>query len=104
MSILFQVKDLTIEHSPQSQLRTKPDWNNLRFGHHFSDHMLEIQWTAQTGWQKPKISPFHNLNLHPAAKCLHYATEVSKIFADYTSLVYSQWYQRQNPVVYSVAN
>lgn len=67
---------MTVEQAQPSQLQKKPDWNNLRFGHHFSDHMLEIQWTSKTGWQKPKISPFHNLIMHPAAKCLHYATEL----------------------------
>lgn len=43
--------------------------------------MLEIKWTAKDGWEKPKISPFHDLVLHPAAKCLHYATEVRKLSA-----------------------
>ncbi|MCL4152803.1 UNVERIFIED_CONTAM: hypothetical protein GTU68_044973 [Idotea baltica] len=38
--------------------------------------MLEIQWEEGVGWHKPKISPFHNLSLHPAAKSLHYATQL----------------------------
>jgi len=54
----------------------KPDWNNLRFGHHFSDHMVECHWTQQDGWGKPQLSPIHMLQLHPAAKCLHYATQL----------------------------
>jgi branched-chain amino acid aminotransferase len=73
---LFQkVKDLQIELS-----KTKPDLPNdpseLKFGHKFTDHMLSIQWTSSNGWEAPKISKLKNLELHPAAKCLHYSIEI----------------------------
>lgn len=74
--IFFKAKDLEITKCAASQLQKKPDWNNLKFGHNFSDHMLTIDWTASKGWHKPKITPFHNISLHPAAKVLHYAMEV----------------------------
>ena len=57
--------------------REKPDPDNLVFGQVMSDHMLEVPWSEKLGWGTPKICPVHTLNLHPAAKVLHYAPEVS---------------------------
>ena len=48
----------------------------LKFGHQFTDHMLEIPWSQAKGWGRPVISPVHDLQIHPGAKVLHYATEV----------------------------
>lgn len=63
-------------------MKPKPqDWDKLKFGHVFSDHMLTINWTESGGWEKPIIRPLENLSLHPAAKVLHYGIEASfKIF------------------------
>lgn len=58
------------------QLQPKPDV--LSFGKTFTDHMLKIfHYSRLGGWQKPEIIPFENLVIHPAAKVLHYAVEVS---------------------------
>lgn len=35
--------------------------------------MLEIYWNKETGWEKPQIVPFHNLELSPFNSTLHYA-------------------------------
>lgn len=60
--------------------KTKPDLpddpSKLVFGHKFTDHMLTIEWTEEKGWKIPKIGKFKNLEIHPAAKCLHYSIEV----------------------------
>ena len=71
-----QASDLQITQCSSEQRRAKPDPNTLVFGTEFSDHMLEIEWTAANGWAKPVISPFHNFSMHPACKVLHYAIEV----------------------------
>ena len=47
----------------------------MAFGKVFSPHMLEADWTAAGGWQAPRIVPYQNLALSPAAMCLHYALE-----------------------------
>lgn len=39
--------------------------------------MLEVSWDAKKGWGKPQITPLHSLEIHPAAKVLHYAIEVT---------------------------
>ena len=67
---------MDIQFCSHNELKPKPAVKDLVFGQTFTDHMLEVQWTEKGGWEKPKISPFHNLVLHPAAKSLHYATEV----------------------------
>ena len=44
-----------------------------------SDHMLEIDFDGQK-WSTPRIVPYHNFSLDPAASVFHYATEVSFFF------------------------
>lgn len=49
--------------------------DKLVFGQTFTDHMLEVDWNSGTGWQVPKISPYHGLTLDPACSALHYALQ-----------------------------
>ncbi|KAI0995021.1 Branched-chain-amino-acid aminotransferase [Podosphaera aphanis] len=51
-----------------------PD-EELVFGRTFTDHMLLIKWTAESGWLEPCIAPYHNLSLDPASCVFHYAFE-----------------------------
>lgn len=61
----------------------------IKFGTIFTDHMLKIHYDKHAGgWQKPYITPMEHLHLHPAAKVLHYATEVLKIYI-YTYIKYT---------------
>lgn len=51
----------------------------MGFGKYFTDHMMKVyHHRSLGGWQKPEITPLENLVLHPAAKVLHYAVEVSQ--------------------------
>lgn len=76
-----QASDLRVRLASPSQLQPKPEVDDLVFGKFFTDHMLKILWHRSLGgWQKPEITPMENLVIHPAAKVLHYAVEVSKIF------------------------
>lgn len=70
----FSSDDLMVVPNPQ---RTKPNFNpdKLLFGHLFTDHMFRCDWDDEQGWTRPLISKLHNLDLHPAAKVLHYAVE-----------------------------
>ena len=52
------------------------DPSKLLFGQKFTDHMFTAEWTRDNGWGAPKIGPFRNLELHPAAKVLHYSIEL----------------------------
>ena len=71
---MFQANELQVSLTNNAQ--EKPDHNNLVFGHHTSDHMLEIDWSEKHGWAPPVIKPLQNLSLHPAARIFHYATGV----------------------------
>lgn len=76
----WQHSDLRTTLADPSQLRAKPEVSDLKFGHIFTDHMLKVFYHKQLGgWQKPVIIPFENISLHPAAKVLHYAIEVSPL-------------------------
>jgi branched-chain amino acid aminotransferase len=60
--------------------KTKPnlpdDVSKILFGKQFTDHMLTAEWTQQNGWARPLVGPFKHLEIHPAAKVLHYAIEI----------------------------
>ncbi|KAJ1354299.1 hypothetical protein KIN20_011182 [Parelaphostrongylus tenuis] len=71
-------KDLIImETQSKDEQRPIPkQGDTLRFGECFSDHMLDIEWSADKGWSKPCIRPYENLSLDPACKVFHYASEL----------------------------
>ncbi|CAO2607154.1 Branched-chain-amino-acid aminotransferase, cytosolic [Lemmus lemmus] len=70
----FRAKDLII--TPATVLKDKPDPDSLVFGTVFTDHMLMVEWSSASGWEKPHIKPFENLSIHPAASALHYGVEL----------------------------
>jgi branched-chain amino acid aminotransferase len=40
-----------------------------------TDHLLEIDWTAEGGWEKPIISKYRQFEIDPACSALHYAIQ-----------------------------
>ncbi|KAJ7390998.1 branched-chain-amino-acid aminotransferase [Desmophyllum pertusum] len=60
---------------PITTPKPKPDVNSLVFGAEFTDHMLSVEWSADNGWDEPKITPYQNLSLAPSSSTLHYALE-----------------------------
>jgi len=48
----------------------------LGFGHIFTDHMFVMNYTEGKGWYNPRIVPFENLSLSPAAMVFHYGQEM----------------------------
>jgi branched-chain amino acid aminotransferase len=40
-----------------------------------ADHILQVRWTAEYGWETPQIAPYQHLVLDPAAAVLHYGFE-----------------------------
>lgn len=49
--------------------------DQLKFGKTFTDHILEIEWTAENGWAAPTISPYHAFQMDPSTVVLHYGFE-----------------------------
>jgi len=57
--------------------KAKPkDQNNLGFGKIFTDHMFIMDYDLTKGWNNPRIEPFHNIELSPAAMVFHYGQEM----------------------------
>ena len=48
----------------------------LGFGRIFSDHMFVMNYKTGKGWHNPRIVPYGELSLSPAALCLHYGQTV----------------------------
>ncbi|KAL3099667.1 hypothetical protein niasHS_003122 [Heterodera schachtii] len=71
-------KHLQIERVAEDAKQCKPEGSadQLQFGLHYSDHMMEVDWTARDGWGRPVICPLREIKLHPGAKVLHYAVEI----------------------------
>ncbi|MGA1226985.1 MAG: branched-chain amino acid aminotransferase [Tamlana sp.] len=51
------------------------DFDNLKFGSVFSDHMLECNF-KDGKWQAPKVVPYGPISLDPSAKIFHYGQSV----------------------------
>jgi len=51
------------------------DFDNLKFGHVFSDHMLECDY-KNGRWQAPKVVPYAPISLDPSAKIFHYGQSI----------------------------
>lgn len=48
----------------------------LGFGKTFTDHMFIMEYDEGQGWHDPRIVPYGNIELSPAAMVLHYGQEV----------------------------
>ncbi len=46
------------------------------FGQIFTDHMVTIRWTEETGWHDARLEPYGPLTLDPATSVFHYAQEI----------------------------
>ncbi|WP_242132945.1 branched-chain amino acid aminotransferase [Aestuariivivens marinum] len=51
------------------------DFDNLKFGSIFSDHMLVCNY-KNGEWEVPKVMPYQNISLDPSAKIFHYGQSV----------------------------
>lgn len=58
------------------QLKVKPDPEHLGFGRHFTDYMLEMDYSVDDGWHDARIVPYGPITLQPAATVFHYGQEV----------------------------
>lgn len=74
-SLLPDIDENQLHVTKTTKPKTKLPNKELKFGASFTDHMLEVDWNNTDGWGEPRIVPFHNLDLHPAASSLHYALQ-----------------------------
>ena len=67
---------LNIRYELVNEKKAKPDWDNLGFGKHFTDHMFIMDYDKGQGWHDARIVPYQNLSLDPACMVFHYAQEM----------------------------
>jgi hypothetical protein len=64
---------LTVEKTTdKTKFEHRPKKEDLVFGTTLSDHMLMVEWEKEKGWAAPRIVPYQNLSISPAASSLHY--------------------------------
>lgn len=79
--------DLKLElKNDKSDFEKRPSKENLQFGRTFTDHMLTIEWDKENGWNAPKILPYQDLKINPAATSLHYGLQCFEGMKAYRSL------------------
>jgi branched-chain amino acid aminotransferase len=81
--------ELTVElKNDKSAWENRPKKEDLQFGITLSDHMLIVEWKRDYGgWGAPKIVPYHDLSISPAASCLHYGLQCFEGMKAYRSLI-----------------
>lgn len=66
---------LNIKIEKTTSPRQKPDYNNLGFGHYFTDHMFIMDY-SDGAWNNARIVPYQDISLSPAAMVFHYGQEM----------------------------
>jgi branched-chain amino acid aminotransferase len=70
----METMDIRIERIKRSRL-SEMDFNNLPFGKHFSDHMLEADY-VDGEWQFLTIKPYQPVLFEPSLMALHYGQSI----------------------------
>ncbi len=65
----------TLNPQPVNDSRLAEILANPGFGIHFTDHMVTLEWTPDSGWHNARVTPYGPLTLDPATAVLHYAQE-----------------------------
>lgn len=71
---MIDTQTIKIQKTTQSKLDTT-DFNNLKFGQVFSDHMFVMDY-KDGKWQEPEIMPFQNMTVSPASLVIHYGQSI----------------------------
>jgi branched-chain amino acid aminotransferase len=71
----MQISTTTTEQ-PVDDARLQGILADPGFGNFFTDHMLTVEWTPDTGWSGARIEPYAPLSIDPATAVLHYAQEI----------------------------
>lgn len=68
------VNNIIVEKAENSKI-DKVDFNNLKFGSVFTDHMMVCDY-KNGRWETPRIMPYQPLTLEPSARVFHYGQAV----------------------------
>lgn len=67
--------EIRVERTKNPKEKPAPG-QKLGFGRIFSDHMFIMNYQTGKGWFDPRVVPYGELTLSPAAMCLHYGQTV----------------------------
>ena len=67
--------DIKITRTETPKAKPAPG-QKLGFGKIFTDHMFVMNYTEGQGWHDPRVVPFQNISLSPAAMVYHYGQEM----------------------------
>jgi branched-chain amino acid aminotransferase len=56
--------------------RVRPKDSDLGFGQVFTDHMFVMDYSVEEGWHEPRIEPFADFSISPAAMVFHYGQAI----------------------------
>ncbi len=76
--------DILVTRSQQSRVG-ELNLDNIAFGKHFTDHMLEVDY-ADGEWKQPVIRPYQPLSLAPSVAALHYGQAIFEGIKAYNDL------------------
>ncbi|MDP4549798.1 branched-chain amino acid aminotransferase [Alkalihalobacillus macyae] len=65
-----------LEIVKNTNLKAKPEKDQLPFGRTFTDHMFVMDYETGKGWYEPRIIPYEPITLDPAAMIFHYGQTV----------------------------
>jgi branched-chain amino acid aminotransferase len=69
--------EISIIQADPGQLKPKPtDESNLGFGDIFTDHMFLMNYESGKRWINPRIEPYADISINPAAMGIHYGQEI----------------------------
>jgi branched-chain amino acid aminotransferase len=69
--------EIKVTRAKPGQLKQKPsDESKLGFGDIYTDHMFLMEYEKGKGWFNPRIEPYGDLNIDPAAMAIHYGQEI----------------------------
>jgi len=71
---MIETHSIKIQKTSQSKLESI-DFQDLKFGRVFADHMFVMDF-IDGKWQEPKILPFQNMSMSPAALVIHYGQSI----------------------------
>ena len=83
------INDIEVVKAKTSKINDV-DFDNLKFGHVFSDHMLECNF-KDGKWQAPKVLPYQPIVLDPSAKIFHYGQSVFEGMKAYKDVDEKVW-------------
>ena len=69
--------EISVTQAKPEQRKPQPDdASQFGFGDIFTDHMFLENYDSGKGWFNPRIEPYANISINPAAMGIHYGQEI----------------------------